>query len=137
MGRLTGFGLAGERRSETVFDSSDRALVIGISAGCGFCINSIPAWKRIVRAAEALKIRVIWISRETPSETSAFFSTYYGPVTGVVIAEPTYATFDQIKLSRVPQTVLLKAGVVLASWPGLVDAEVEKQIVATLNAFGG
>jgi hypothetical protein len=66
MGGLTGFGLSAERVTESVFTPTSKFLVIGISAYCGFCLQNVPAWKRVLEAARRSGVRVIWVSRDPP-----------------------------------------------------------------------
>ncbi len=135
MGRLTGFGLNGERASGLLAGSANPALVIGISVGCGVCLDNASVWVRITEYAEARGVRVYWVSRESPEQTKPFFATNFRSLRGLVISEPVYSTYQQIKLSAVPQTVLVAtSGIVSRVWPGAISAASEAEIRDALKA---
>jgi hypothetical protein len=134
MGGLTGFGLSAERVTENVFTPTGKFLVIGISARCGFCVQNVPVWKRVLEAAGRSGVRVIWVSRDPPQETGEFFAAHFETVDGTVIAEPTHSTHTQMKLSAVPQTVLVGAsGIVAGVWGGVLDGPAEAKLLRAIE----
>lgn len=134
MGELTGFGLSAQRVTENVFTPNGKFLVIGISARCGYCIQNVPVWKRAMEAARRSGLRVIWLSRDSPKETAEFFAAHFDTVGGTVIADPTYSTYGQMKLSSVPQTVFVGvSGIVAAVWAGVLDGSAEAKLRSAIE----
>ena len=134
MGGLTGFGLSAERVADSVFTPTGKCLVIGISARCGYCVQNVPVWKRALEAARRSGLRVIWVSRDPPKETGEFFAAHFETVHGTVIAEPTHSTYTQMKLSAVPQTVLVGAsGIVAGVWAGVLDGPSEAKLLSAIK----
>jgi hypothetical protein len=55
-------------------------------------------------------------------------------VDGTVIAEPTHSTYTQMKLSAVPQTVLVGAsGIVAGVWGGVLDGPAEAKLLRAIE----
>ena len=136
MGRLTGFGLQGERVTTLLAGAAVPTLAIGISTGCGVCVSNVAPWGRLVAAAESVGVSVTWISRENPEETARFFRDHFGHRQWTIISEPVHATFKQMKLTVVPQTVSIgKDGVVRHAWPGGITTDRETEIIGAMRSI--
>jgi hypothetical protein len=74
------------------------------------------------------------VSRDPPKESGEFFATYFETVDGTVIAEPTHSTYTQMKLTAVPQTVLVGAsGIVAGVWGGVLDGPAEAKLLKAIE----
>jgi len=106
------------------------SLIVAMSVDCGFCEQNLDAWRRLSLQARQLGLQVVWVSRDTLRRADA--------VTGLdtsLIADPTHSTYVQLKLSTVPQTVVLQNdGTVTDARAGLIDASIEQIVAKNIRA---
>jgi hypothetical protein len=127
---VTGFDRSGRRLSVELTGGS-RSLVFGVSPNCPACIASAPAIRRLADQAAARGMRVVCVSKGYLSNVTDDMTT---GLPGTVVSDPTYRTYNALKLALVPQTVVLSAaGRVEAVAVGLLDEAKERQIASQIS----
>lgn len=135
LGLLSGSDVRGAQVRTLLVGPPQGSLVLGFSPNCGFCVENGAAWQRLaVRAAE-LGVGVVWVARDQTDVVAEFEKTT--ALAGVVIADPTHATYVQLKLGVVPQTLVVdKGGFVLTAQTGILSAVAEADILRSLISIG-
>jgi hypothetical protein len=110
------------------------SLVIGMSSGCPFCQRSFAAWRRLSAKARLRGIHVIWVSRDSTEDASSETGVFHLDESG--IADPSYRTYLQLKLSTVPQTLVVQSdGRVKDVRAGPVEAQTEVRLWNSIEAL--
>jgi peroxiredoxin len=110
------------------------SLVVAMSATCGFCQQSLDAWRRLSSKARRLGVQVVWVSRDT-TRGKAGGEVLIG-LDDSLIADPTHSTYVQLRMSTVPQTLIVQNdGVVKDVRAGVVDAAVETSLSNSIDAM--
>jgi hypothetical protein len=100
------------------------SLIIAMSVDCGFCDENLDSWQRLSSQARQSGMQVVWVSRDSIRRASLV-----GGLDESLIAEPTHTTYVQLKLSTVPQTVVVQHnGTVTYAHAGVLRALVEQHI---------
>jgi peroxiredoxin len=133
IGDIRGTTLGGQQLTESAL-RTPRSLIISMSVNCSVCAVNMSAWRRLASKARATgRVHVMWVSRDTTSETRAFLQRE--PIEDGLIADPTYVTHLQLKLSVVPQTIVTDAnGLVVAALVGAVDSTAETAVARTFDS---
>ena len=131
--QLTGVDIQGRWESiRTLNGAGRRSLLVAVAATCQFCESSLPVFKRIAPQALATGMQVIWVSRDSPQDTS--LNDHLTALPGTLVTDPTHFTWIHMKLSYVPQTAILSPdGAVAHVWLGALATEQEKEIVNAIR----
>ena len=98
-----------------------KLLVITFSPGCPACQANQAGWAKLASAAEQKGVRVLWLSRD-PVAMTRDYCLKQGIRLSDTLAEPTYRTYLQLGLARVPNTMLVGTnGTVEKVWAGRLE----------------
>ena len=123
----TGFDLLG-RRASIATRGKVKSLIIAVSAGCPGCAASTGAFHRVAHVAAEHGLQVVFVSRDYLPDMQ---HSELADLPGVIISEPTYRTFNTVKLWSVPQTAVVSAnGLVELVVYGALDPTKERQVVS-------
>jgi hypothetical protein len=119
--RLAGLGLDGRFQLLALPSADSKLLIITFSPGCPACQANQEGWTKLAGIVEQKGVRVIWVSRD-PVEVTKDYCMKHGIGLSETIADPTYRTYVQLGLARVPNTALVRAdGTVEQVWSGRLD----------------
>lgn len=127
---VVGTTVRGERARYKVAGFGNGTLLIALSVDCGFCDRNVDPWHRLSAHARAAGLQVIWVSRDTLERLQG-----NELLDASLVVEPTHSTHQQLKLSTVPQTVIVgNNGIVTATHTGVIDSASEPRIADALRA---
>lgn len=130
--RVVGVALNGRRRVVEIMNGSGtRTLLIGVSATCEFCEQSVPVFRHISTIARGAGMQVLLVSRDDPNATMA--NALFSPFASDFVAEPTNDTWHAMRLAYVPQTSIVSStGKVERTWLGALDIGAEHEIAGAI-----
>jgi|SRR5579862_8190748 len=102
----------------------DRLLIISFSPGCAACRENLNGWLKLAATLKAHpNWKVIWVSRD-PVEVTSDYESKAGIPPSDVLSDPVNATYSQLSLRAVPNTIVVGAdGIVEKVWRGELNAE--------------
>jgi len=108
-------------------------LVLALSTNCHFCQQSVPFYQRLVKmrssAGDELKIVAVLPQDESSSST-------YLKQQGITVDRLFSKPLSTISVRGTPTLILLDAGgKVLKSWPGLLNAGREKEVLSAIQSL--
>ena len=119
--------VSGDHSTTLLSPRSTGSLLVQLSYLCPYSQRNFEAWHRLAAEARAQGWQVVWITRDKLRQIPK--DAARREIAGGLIADPTYATYVQLKLATVPQTVLVrKDGVVQSVYAGILDAESETNL---------
>jgi hypothetical protein len=122
VGELRGVRLDGTY--DEVDPKKANLLVFTISPFCGVCQKNLPQAVALADLARDRGLRVVWVSRDNPSDTVGYFSTasVIARTSDTILTEPPHATYQALRMSFVPQVLVVdRAGVVQHVVAGALD----------------
>lgn len=121
------------------FDPKGRGmLVMTISSFCGACQKNRPSALRLAESARSRGLPVVWVSRDRPAETLAFFDdeAELARAKDLVLNDPAHEIYQMLHLGMVPQTLLVDAvGAVRSSVAGALDANDEALLLQAISKY--
>jgi len=106
---LAGLALDGRLEQVALPAADSELLIITFSPGCPACQANQDGWMRLASTLEQKGVRVLWVSRD-PIEITRNYCMKHGISLSDTLADPSYRTFAQLGLARVPNTLLVGAG---------------------------
>jgi peroxiredoxin len=135
LGEVRGMTVSGDRIVKSAVGGAFGTLLVAMSANCGICAKNLASWDRLTLHARLSGLNVIWVSRDTV-EQIALFAKQNRAVDVSLVAEPTYWTWQELKLGVVPQTIVADAaGVVRSVHIGELDGPTEEAINSAVDAL--
>jgi peroxiredoxin len=118
---LSGLALDGRLQPVSLPTTGSKLLIIAFSPGCPACQANLEGWMKLATTLEQKGVRVLWMSRD-PIEITTGCCVKHGIPLSDTLADPSYRTYVQLGLARVPNTVLVGAGgTVEKVWAGRLD----------------
>ncbi len=110
---------------------SDRTLLLVLQAGCHFCSESAPFYKRLAgEAAQASGIHLVAVLPQDVAEGSQYLNSL-----GLNIGDVRQAQLDALGVSGTPTLILIDGtGVVMKSWVGKLSGDREAEVLTQLHA---
>ena len=106
------------------FDSLQPTVLYVMSPNCGWCSRNLPAVRSLVSTASP-QFRFVAVSSEPlKAEQSSITANYPISIAGAVSENDR----RQYGFVATPQTIVVRSGVVTASWAGAYVADVRKQV---------
>lgn len=106
---------------------SEESLVLGISASCHFCKDSLPFYKQLASQAQG-KVNVIAVLPQEQKEADAFLQG-----AGIANVQVVSQNLGKIGVYATPTLLLVdSSGKVKDSWVGELDAARQKKLLAEL-----
>jgi len=129
---LAGTDLEGRHARYAVDGGAIGSFVIAMSVDCGFCDQNLAAWRRLSQKARHSGLQVVWVSRDRFAAVDRMAG-----LDESLIVDPTHSTFLQLKLSTVPQTLLVeKNGKVAIALAGTISPVEEEDLAREITAAG-
>lgn len=135
LGDIRGIDLKGDRTQVTLRNGIGPTLLLLISTTCDPCTRSMPHMLHLASKATSAGYRVVWASRDSLEIMLESREASSWP--GAVILEPTYGSYVNRRLARVPQTAIVTpSGHVERAWRGALDADRAREIESALGTAG-
>lgn len=112
-------------------DSHSAILLLAIRKGCAYCEASLPFYRRLSNLQESnlLKVRLLAVMPDNRQMGAEFLSKE-----NLVIEAAFDQSLQSLKVSGTPTLLLLASdGRVEQAWVGKLDAEGERQVLATVG----
>jgi peroxiredoxin len=118
---LSATTLDGRVQPVSLPSADSKLLIITFSPGCPACQANQDGWLKLADALQQKSVRILWVSRD-PIEITRDYCVKHGIRLSDTLADPSFRTYLQLGLARVPNTVLVGAnGMVEKVWPGRLD----------------
>jgi peroxiredoxin len=118
---IAGLTLDGRIEPVNLPVAGSKLFVITFSPGCSACQANQEEWMKLANTLKRSGVRVLWVSRD-PVDITRDYCLKHGIPLSDALADPPYRTYLQLRLARVPNTVLVGAGgVVEKVWAGRLD----------------
>ena len=109
-------------------------VLFWFSPGCSVCDQNYPFWEKIYTETPHDRIRFYGMCVGYPDEAEAYVREHDLPFPVVSVTEP--FILEQYGGNLLPQTMLIAPeGIVLDSWPGLLEKDQEDKILSFLKQF--
>jgi hypothetical protein len=117
--------------SDTASAQMQSVIILGLSAKCGFCIRSMPFYRRLqgMRDASQGRLRIIAYFKERLSESQKEFGKWGFTPNATIVGAP-----QGVNITSTP-TILLADGTgnVNNAWIGLLDTKGEDDVLTKLT----
>jgi peroxiredoxin len=101
--------------------AGSKLLIITFSPACPACQANQEGWMKLAGTLEQKGVRVLWVSRDSIDVTRDYCLKHSIRLADA-LADPSYRTYVQLGLARVPNTLLVSAdGTVEKVWAGRLD----------------
>jgi hypothetical protein len=115
--------------TEVNWRSTRSTLILAFRKDCGFCLESVPFYERLSRAAAAKDIQVVVLVSEPVSGAAELLKSegvHFDMARSIRTASP--------PLLKTPMILLVDAeGVIQKIWPGKLPETTEPTVVAAIN----
>lgn len=109
--------------------AGDDNLVLALSTGCHFCLESGPFYRQLVQESRKNNIHTIAIFPQTVSEGDSYLKKL-----GIAVDEVHQESFKELQIRGTPTLLLVNhSGQVKSVWVGKLDQSGEKQVRAALR----
>lgn len=110
------------------FSQHSKTLILALQAGCHFCAESAPFYKRLIENVQDKNIKVVAV---LPSNTDE--SIKYLKNLGINDLEVKQSSLNSLQVAGTPTLILANdKGVVINSWIGKLDSAKEDEMINNL-----
>lgn len=110
------------------FSKQPKTLILALQAGCRFCTESAPFYKRLIKSSENKNIQIVAIFSSNIQE-----STRYLKELGISNLEIQQLTLDSLQIKGTPTLILTNdRGEITKSWTGKLSFEKEDEVIDSL-----
>lgn len=120
----------GERLDWLNIRKEKRIVLVALQAGCPFCAQSAPFYKRLIASAHDRKdMEVVAIMPSSPRDSEAYLKNKEMPFSNV-LQEP----LGHLRIKGTPTLLLVDAnGIVLHSWVGLLNDDAQREVLDEIS----
>lgn len=127
---LSALTIDGRVQPVSLPNADSKLLIITFSPGCPACQANQDGWLKLADALQQKGVRILWVSRN-PIDITRDYCVKHGIRLSDTLADPSYRTYLQLGLARVPNTLLVGPnGIVEKVWPGRLDQASWKTVFA-------
>lgn len=116
--------------SDVDFSNQPKTLVLALQAGCRFCNESAPFYKRIIENTQNKNIKLVAVFSTGMEESTAYLNEL-----GLTNLEVKRSPLDNIQVNGTPTLILTnEKGEITDYWVGKLPPDKETEVINRLNS---
>ena len=116
--------------SDVNFSSQPKTLVLVLQAGCRFCNESAPFYKRIIENTQNKNVKLVAVFPTSVEESKAYLNEL-----GLTNLEVKRSPLDNIQVSGTPTLILTnEKGEITDYWVRKLPSDKETEVINKLNS---